>query len=554
MDDAVYVARRGAELLTDPILNKGTAFTHDERRDLGLTGLLPDHVSTLDQQVARVYANYLLEANDLARHGYLRALQDRNETLFYALLLRHLREMLPIVYTPTVALACRRYSHIYQKPRGIFVTPNNVGDLGRILHALPHPSIELIVATDNQRILGIGDQGVGGMGIPIGKGALYVAAAGLSPSRVLPVSLDVGTDNQDLLADPLYLGLRQPRLKGGDYRAFLAQFVAGVRRHLPGAILQWEDLGREAAFHSLETYRHVLPSFNDDIQGTAAMTLGGLLAAERITGRKLTDSTVVILGAGEAGLGLARQLRAYAGDAFPRERLLVLDRLGLLVEGDVRDAEKREFAVPRARIAGWALERGDGPPQLLDVVRNAAPHALVAATGQPGAISEAVVRAMTAGAGRPIIFPLSNPTSHSEATPADLALWSGGRAIVATGSPFPPVILEGAVIHPAQANNVLIFPGVGLGALVAGAREVTDDMFSAAAAMLGRLPTEAELRQGLVFPSVERLREVSHAVAVEVARVAFASGHASAAPPDDLAETVRARMWEPVYAPYVAAP
>lgn len=555
-DDVVYVWKRGRALLCDPSLNKGTAFSAEEREAFGLVGLLPDHVSTLEEELVRAHARYLAEPPGIARHIHLRALQDRDETLYYALIEAHLEEMLPVVYTPLVAEACRSFSHIHQRPRGLFVTPGNIDAIGQMLHALPdREAIELIVATDNQRILGIGDQGVGGMGIPIGKTSLYVAAAGIPPARTLPVTIDVGTDNEALLGDPQYLGVRRPRISREAHYSLLERFASAVSRALPRAVLQWEDLGRATAFWALERFRRHLPSFNDDIQGTGAMCLAGLIAAERVTGIPLADASLVIVGGGEAGIGLAMQATALLGRQWKKEKLFVLDSQGLLVSGVCGSPEKEAFAVEPSRLGQYRPE--GRRPQLIDVVRAARPTALVLATGIGGLLGEDVVREMAKYVERPVIFPLSNPTTHAEARPEDIYRWTEGRAIVATGSPFPDYGMpDGRILSTAQANNVLVFPGMGLGTLFANAREVTDGMFAAATHALASLTTSEELSQGRVFPSVRRLREIAHAVAVAVARRAYVEGVARAPMPedDDIEGKVRARMWRPRYQRYVPAP
>jgi len=542
----------GQELLRHPLLNKGTAFTAGEREAFGLDGLLPPAVSSLEQQLGRARAAYEAKPTDLERYIYLRALQDRNEVLFHALLERHLEEMMRIVYTPTVGLACQRFHEIWRTPRGVFLTRETIGRVDEIFAGLPCREIDVIVATDSAGILGIGDQGAGGMGIPIGKLALYTAGAGIDPARCLPVTLDVGTDNRSLLEDPLYLGIREPRLRGEAYLAVVDRFVEAVRRHFPGALLQWEDFSKENAFLLLERYRRVLPSFNDDVQGTGAVVLAGIAGAVRATGQRLADQVFVLYGGGAAGIGVATQILTGLVEEglAPEEaaaRIHVIDSRGLLVQGRARIEDyKASFAHPPGRVP-WAQvgERSAGLPE---VVRRTRATVLLGLSGQPGSFDEAVVRAMAANCPRPLVFPLSNPTSLAEAEPEAVYRWSGGRAIVATGSPFPDVAHDGRSYVVGQGNNAFIFPGVGLGAVAVAAREVTDEMFTAAARRLAELvPADLLARNG-VYPPVSALRAVSREVAVTVARTALAQGVAGIdTAPGRLDELVGVRAWTPRY-------
>ncbi|HHC07518.1 MAG TPA: NAD-dependent malic enzyme [Actinobacteria bacterium] len=546
------VARRGVDLLNDPFLNKGAAFTREEREAFGLRGLLPDHVATLDEQLLRVRTQYEQKAGDLERNIYLNGLMDRNETLFYRYLLEHLEEVMPIVYTPTVAKACRYWSRIYRRAHGLYITPRDRGRIAELLLARPVLEPPVIVVTDNERILGIGDQGAGGMGIPIGKLALYTAAAGIHPARCIPISLDVGTNNAELLADPLYLGYREPRLRGPEYDELVDEFVAAVREVFPDALVQWEDFANRTSFDILHRYRDVVASFNDDIQGTAAMVVAGLLVATRELGRPLGDQVVVIAGAGSAGVGIREQLVAAMVDdgLDPGEaarRIFVLDSRGLLTDDapDLSDI-KRRAAVPAAVVEGWDCR--SRPPDLVDVIRNTKATVLIGVSGRGGLFTEEVVRELASRADRPVIMPLSNPTSHAEVTPANALRWSDGRAIVATGSPFPPVEYDGRVHRIGQANNVFVFPGVGLGVLTVRARRVSDGMFLAAAkALADQVPAE-RVAEGQLFPDVAEVRSVSEAVARAVAAQAVAEGLAD--PVDDLTEAIAAERWYPEYLPY----
>lgn len=441
--------QRGAALLTDPLANKGTAFSPDERRELGLDGLLPPAVETLEQQAARAYAAFGRYGDDLARHVYLRALQDTNEVLFYKLVVDHIAEMLPIVYTPTVGLACQQFSHIYRRNRGLFLSYPQRDRLGELLRNRGNREVDVIVVTDGQRILGIGDQGAGGLGIPIGKLSLYSAIGGIHPARTLPIVLDVGTNNRERLEDPEYIGWRHERIGGDAYFDFVERFVQAVEEELPGALLQWEDFATPHARPILERYRDRLLTFNDDIQGTAAVAAGALVGAVHASGSRLRDQRVAMLGAGSAGIGVADMLRAQMvsdglPDAVARRRFFVVDAVGLLTdERSDLSPEQRAYAQPASTLAGWA-RTSDTAPGLAEVVANTGPTILIGLSTAAGAFTEAIVRRMAATAERPIIFPLSNPTSRSEADPADLMRWTDGRVLVATGSPYPPLEIDGS--------------------------------------------------------------------------------------------------------------
>jgi malic enzyme len=544
--ERVEVRLRGPQLLNHPMYNRATAFTRDERRELGLEGLLPDVVSSIEQQARRAYGNIVRKTEPLERFIGLAAIQDRNEHLFYKVLGDHLEEFLPIVYTPTVGQACQQYSRIFRRARGLWITPEHKGRMTEVLANATYEDVRLIVVTDNERILGLGDQGAGGMGIPIGKLTIYVAAAGIHPAQTLPVSLDVGTDNQELLGDDLYIGWRQPRLRGEAYDAVVDEFVRAVKQRFPKALLQWEDFKQWNAFRLLERYRKELPSFNDDIQGTAAVAVAGIFAASRAAGRKLADERLVIAGAGAAGVGIARLFQSalrregVTGEAL-RPTVAFLDSKGLVV--DAQDEYRRDLAWTGELASSRGLRAGS---PLLDVVRAAKPTVLLGVSGVPGLFGEEVVRTMASQVERPVVFPLSNPTSKSEARPADVLAWTDGRALMATGSPFEPVEFGGRTVRIGQGNNAFVFPGVGLGVLVSEAREVTDGMFAAAADTLAEQLPDEDRQDGSLFPRIVGLRRVTAHVAEAVVRQAVSDGVARN-PPDNPAEAVAAAMWDPVY-------
>jgi len=546
------VPQRGAALLRRPLLTRGTAFSEEERVALGLEGLLPSHVSTMEQQARRVHANILRKSDPLERYIGLAALQDRNEHLFYRVLLDHLEELLPIVYTPTVGRACQQFSHIFRRARGLWITPAHRGRIETVLANAPWPDVRLIVVTDNERILGLGDQGAGGMGIPIGKLALYTAAAGIPPWQTLPISLDVGTDNRELLEDELYLGWRAPRLRGAEYDSFVEEFVEAVKHRFPQALLQWEDFKKANAFRLLDRYRGRLTSFNDDIQGTAAVAVAGVMAGARLTGVPLSEQRVVILGAGAAGVGIARLVRdTLEREGVGGEALTVavanLDSHGLLVDDQpIADVHKRAFAWPAAVAERRGLGAGK-PRDLMAVVRAVRPTVLIGTSGETGAFREPIIRELGRLVERPLVLPLSNPTANSEAVPADVLAWTGGRALIATGSPFDPVPWEGRLVRIGQANNAFVFPGVGLGVLVSEARQVTEAMFAAAAGRLAQLQSPGELAEGCLFPHVGRIREVSAGIAEVVVKEARDSGLGRELSDEEIPAAVAEAMWEPRY-------
>ena len=540
----------GTRLLADPLTNKGTAFTEAERSELGLRGLLPSAVETLDQQVARSYQEYQQQRDDLARHINLRALQDTNETLFYRLILDHVEEMLPIIYTPTVGLACQRFSEIYRRPRGLFIPYPDADRIGEILRNRPRRDVDVIVVTDGQRILGLGDQGIGGMGIPIGKLSLYTGLGGIDPARTLPVLLDTGTDNPERLDDPMYLGWRHGRIGDDDYYGFVHKFVQAVRAELPDVLLQWEDFATPHALPILEQYRDQLLTFNDDIQGTAAVAVAALTAGARATGSRPREQTVVMLGAGSAGIGVSEQIvRSMVADglseADARARIYVVDVRGLLSDDrtDISPAQRR-LAQPAGRVPAGA----DGEPaSFAAVVAAARPTALIGLSTATGAFTKDIVREMAAHTERPIIMPLSNPTSRSEARPQDLADWTGGRALVAAGSPFPPMTVNGRSIPVAQANNVYVFPGVGLGVTAARATRVTDAMMTAAATAVGQQATIHHDGQGMLLPERSQLVDTATAVAQAVARAAVAGKVAPELTGDQIDAAIHRTRWTPAY-------
>ncbi len=547
----VRVPWRGPALLAHSMYNKSTAFTREERETFGLNGLLPSAVSTMEQQARRVYGNIVRKTDALERYIGLAALHDRNEILFFRVLADHLEEFLPIVYTPTVGRACQEYSRIFRRAHGLWITPEHRGRVREVLADAPFEDVRLIVVTDNESILGLGDQGAGGMAIPVGKLALYTAAAGIHPAHTLPISLDVGTDNQALLDDDLYLGWRHPRLRGDAYDALVDEFVEGVRSLFPRALLQWEDFRKGNAVALLERHRDRLPSFNDDMQGTAAMAAAGVLASGRASGTAPPDQRVVILGAGAAGVGIARLLQSalraagVEGEALFRALALV-DIQGLLLEEPAIEPFRRGLGWP-AELARQAGLRPGGPQDLLAIVRALRPTVLIGVSGAAGAFREEVVRAMAEAVERPAIFPLSNPTSQAEATPGDLLRWTDGRALVAAGSPFDPVSIGGRTVRIGQGNNAFIFPGVGLGTLVAEARTVTDGMFAAAAARLAELVSAEDLAAGSLFPPVSQLRRVTTQVAEAVVRQVLSQGNGRALRDDEVAPAVAAMQWEPAY-------
>jgi malate dehydrogenase (oxaloacetate-decarboxylating) len=551
------ISLRGRQLIDEPRLNKSTAFPIEERDAFGLRGLLPARVSTIDEQVERELRTVRSKSNELDRFIGLIALLDRNETVFYRLLVEHLEELMPTVYTPTVGLGCQRYSEIFRQPRGVWITPDDVDHIPEILRAVGGDRIRLMVVTDNERILGLGDLGAGGMGISIGKLALYIAGAGIHPSITLPVSLDVGTTNQELLDDPKYIGWRHERIRGAAYDDFLEAFVTAVERVCPRAVVQWEDFKQHNAIAVLDRYRERIPSFNDDIQGTAGVAMAGILASLRRSGATLPAQRLVFMGAGAAGIGIARLARSAMREAGADERtvrraVVMLDSRGLLVEGrEGVEADKAEFALTEDEAAGEGLVGGGS---LEDVVGSFRPTILVGTTGVPGVFSERAIRAMAEGTETPLVFPLSNPTSHSEATPSDILAWTDGRALVATGSPFDPVPTVGGERVIGQANNAFVFPGLGLGAIVGRVTSIPDHLFLTAAEELASAVGADRLAAGALYPPQSWLREISRRIAIRVARESAAEGFGRTFVDDEeLERAVGDAMWFPDYVPYVPA-
>ncbi len=539
LEDEFY---RGVRLLHDPIRNKGTAFTEEERDRLGLRGLLPPRVFTQDEQVMRVLDNLNRKSSDLERYIYLVALQDRNETLFYRVVNEHLKDMMPLIYTPTVGRACQLYGHIFRRPRGLFLSAKDQGRMSEALGNWPHPDVRIIVITDGERILGLGDLGANGMGIPVGKLTLYTACAGIHPTHCLPITLDVGTNNHDLLNDPLYIGLSQERLRGQEYDDLFAEFVDAATARFPNAIIQLEDFANINAFRLLDQYRDRVCLFDDDIQGTASVTLAGLYSAQRITQQELSSQRILFLGAGEAGIGIGHLVVSALkseglSDREAQQRCWFFDTQGLVTK---QRADLAEHKKPFAQ---------DHPPlnSFQDAILRFRPTAIIGVSGATGSFSKAILETMAEINQRPIIFALSNPTSKSECSAQEAYRFTQGQAIFASGSPFDPVDYQGNAFVPGQGNNAYIFPGVGLGAMACGARRITDEMFFAAAKCLASQVTERDLDLGRIYPALTRIREVSTKIAVAVAQLAYDYGLAKEKRPENLREHVRNMMFEPVY-------
>ncbi|MGF1727103.1 NAD-dependent malic enzyme [Photobacterium nomapromontoriensis] len=549
------VSLTGTELLNDRTLNKSTAFSYEERQAFQLDGLLPPRVQTFDHQLNRVYDGFKSASTDIEKYLFLRALQDRNETLFYALLSRHIEEMTPIIYTPTVGKACQEFSHRYQKARGLYITEDNIDKMDEQARHFAGKDIKIIVVTDSQGILGIGDQGVGGMGIPIGKLSLYTLGAGIHPAHCLPIALDVGTDNQDLLDDPMYLGVPRRRMRGAEYKAFIAKFVCQVKRNFPKAVLQWEDFSKSNAFDNLTDYEEFLPSFNDDIQGTGSVVLAGILGAMKIKGESLADQTYVVYGAGAGGVGVADQI--YAGllkegcsHSAAREKVFILDSQGLVFDDrEGLDEYKKRYAKPRELAAGWAVAEA-GKVSLSELINNHPVTVLLGTSGIGGAFKEEHIQKMLEYTKRPMVFPLSNPTANCEAVPEDIYRWSDGQAIVATGSPFNDVSYNGHSYRIGQGNNVFIFPGVGLAAIVSQASKVTLDMFTTASYALSELVSDEDLQKGCVYPRIRELKPVSLHVARQILENMRSTEPNSPLVGKDLDQELAVHIWEPVYLPY----
>jgi len=539
---------KGIDLLRDPMLNKGTAFTRAEREALGLSGLLPVRVDSLEDQVQRVMSNVRAKSSDLEKYIYLTGLQENNKTLFYRTLIDHLTEMMPIVYTPTVGKACQEYGRIFRSSHeGLFITAQDKGQMKKVLENWPRKDVRIIVVTDGERILGLGDLGADGMGIPVGKLMLYTGCAGVHPKYCLPVTLDVGTNNEARLKDPLYIGMQRPRLRGKDYEDLIEEFVTAAREVFPHVLIQFEDFANENAFHLLRKYRDRICAFNDDIQGTASVALAGLYSAVRIRGGSLKDQKILFVGAGEAGLGtgslvVGAMMKEGLTEKEARARCLFVDSKGLVVSSrkDL-DERKRIFAA-------------DGPGALdcLSAVELVKPTVILGASGRPGTFTKEVLEAMARINERPIIFAMSNPTSHSECTAEQAYSFTEGRAIFASGSPFPPVNYQGKLFSPGQSNNAYIFPGVGLGVTACRVKHVTDEMFFVAAKTLAEKVAEEDLAQGSIYPPLKDVRKVSLAIAKAVALVAYREGLAAYPKPEDLGAYLQSQMYEPIYESYVS--
>jgi len=533
---------KGIDWLQNPVFNKGTAFTDAERDALGLRGLLPPHVSTMEEQALRVMSNFRAESSDLGRYIQIISLQDRNETLFYRVVMDNLEELMPIIYTPTVGLACQKFGHIFRRTRGFYISSKDNGLIDKFLHNWPTRDVKVIVVTDGERILGLGDLGAFGMGIPIGKLSLYTACAGIHPAQCLPVMIDVGTDNETLLADPLYTGLRQRRIRGEDYDTLIEEFMAAAENNFPGALVQFEDFGNQNAFRLLEKYRDRACTFNDDIQGTGAVALAGILSALHITGGKLRGQRVLLLGAGEAGMGIADNIVNVLVEegltlAEARKQCWFVDSKGLIVKGrEHLNEHKAQYAHEHAPCA-----------DLLSTIEAIKPTMLIGASGQAKSFTHEIVTTMASHNERPVIFALSNPTSKAECTAEEAYRWTEGRAVFASGSPFAPVNVDGRTLVPGQGNNAYIFPGVGLGVVCTGARRVTDSMFIVAARTLTSLIRESELAEGRVYPSLNRIHEVSHAIAIAVAEEVFTKKLNRYPRPDDLSGYIHSQMFKPEY-------
>ncbi len=550
----LYIPFAGPALLSTPLLNKGSAFSAEERISFNLEGLLPETTETIQEQVERAYMQYKAFESDMDKHIYLRNIQDTNETLFYRLVQNHITEMMPIIYTPTVGAACENFSNIYRRGRGLFVSYANRDRIDDILNNASNHNVKVIVVTDGERILGLGDQGIGGMGIPIGKLSLYTACGGISPAYTLPIVLDVGTNNPQRLADPMYMGWRHPRITGADYDAFVEEFIQAVQRRWPDALIQFEDFAQKNAMPLLERYKNRICCFNDDIQGTAAVTVGSLMAACQAAGSKLSEQRITFLGAGSAGCGIAEAIIAQMvsegiSDKKARSQVFMVDRWGLLQEGMPNLLDFQQRLVQKHSVtAKWETEANGF--SLLDVVKNAKPTVLIGVSGAPGLFTQEVIQEMHKHCPRPIVFPLSNPTSRVEAVPADIIRWTNGDALVATGSPFDPVIHEGKTYPIVQCNNSYIFPGIGLGVLAVNAKRVTDEMLMESSRALAMCSPLAINGKGALLPPLEEIHTVSKRIAYAVAKKAIEQGVALEIADDALQVAIEQHFWQPVYRRY----
>ncbi|MBE4599758.1 NAD-dependent malic enzyme [Vibrio navarrensis] len=550
----LYIPFAGPALLSTPLLNKGSAFSSEERVSFNLEGLLPETTETIQEQVERAYMQYKAFESDMDKHIYLRNIQDTNETLFYRLVQNHITEMMPIIYTPTVGAACENFSNIYRRGRGLFVSYANRDRIDDLLNNASNHNVKVIVVTDGERILGLGDQGIGGMGIPIGKLSLYTACGGISPAYTLPIVLDVGTNNPQRLADPMYMGWRHPRITGPDYDAFIDEFMQAVHRRWPDALIQFEDFAQKNAMPLLERYKNRVCCFNDDIQGTAAVTVGSLLAACKAAGSKLSEQRITFLGAGSAGCGIAEAIIAQMvsegiSDEQARSQVFMVDRWGLLQEGMPNLLDFQQRLVQKHAVTGEWQSEGNGF-SLFDVVMNAKPTVLIGVSGAPGLFTQEIIEEMHKHCPRPIIFPLSNPTSRVEAIPSDIIRWTKGEALVATGSPFDPVIHEGKTYPIAQCNNSYIFPGIGLGVLAVNARRVTDEMLMESSRALATCSPLAIHGRGALLPPLEEIHMVSKRIAYAVAKKAIEQGVALEIADDALQVAIEQHFWQPVYRRY----
>ncbi|MBM4956298.1 NAD-dependent malic enzyme [Vibrio parahaemolyticus] len=550
----LYIPYAGPALMATPLLNKGSAFSAEERSSFNLEGLLPETTETIQEQVERAYQQYKSFESDMDKHIYLRNIQDTNETLFYRLVQNHISEMMPIIYTPTVGAACENFSNIYRRGRGLFISYPNRDRIDDLLNNAANHNVKVIVVTDGERILGLGDQGIGGMGIPIGKLSLYTACGGISPAYTLPIVLDVGTNNPQRLADPMYMGWRHPRITGPDYDAFVEEFIQAVQRRWPDALIQFEDFAQKNAMPLLERYKDRICCFNDDIQGTAAVTVGSLLAACKAAGTQLSKQRITFLGAGSAGCGIAEAIIAQMvsegiSDEKARSQVYMVDRWGLLQEGmpSLLDFQQR-LVQKHSNTKEWENE-GNGF-SLLDVMRNAKPTVLIGVSGAPGLFSQEVIEEMHKHCKRPIVFPLSNPTSRVEATPNDIIRWTNGEALVATGSPFDPVVHEGRTYPIAQCNNSYIFPGIGLGVLAVNAKRVTDEMLMESSRALATCSPLAINGRGALLPPLEEIHLVSKKIAFAVAKKAIEQGVALEITDEALNDAIDQAFWQPVYRRY----
>ena len=552
----IYISYAGPSLLETPLLNKGSAFSGRERLNFNLIGLLPPRYENIEEQVKRAYMQYKSFDEAINKHIYLRAVQDNNETLFYRLLNEHLVEMLPIIYTPTVGAACEHFSDIYRSARGIIASYEERQFMDEILHSVTKDRIKVIVVTDGERVLGLGDQGVGGMGIAIGKLSIYTACGGISPAYTLPVALDVGTNNKTLLDDPYYIGMRHPRINKAEYDAFVDDFVNAAQKRWPGVLIQFEDFAQPNAMPILQRHREHVCCFNDDIQGTAAVTLGALLSACRKKGEALKEQKIVFVGSGSAGCGIAELIitaMVIEGltDAQARARVFMVDRTGLLTQGmaDLLDFQKR-LAQPSSAVKEWKLTSGSDYANLMDIINNTQPSILIGVSGQPGLFTEEVIRQMLAGCSRPVILPLSNPSQHVEAHPQDVVTWTDGKAIVATGSPFEQIEHNGENFEISQCNNSYIFPGLGLGVISCKAKLVSDEMLMVASTTLAELSPGQEDQSSAVLPPLTALPQISRKIAFTVARTAIAQDLARDMTDDELLASIERNFWSPVYREY----